>query len=90
MNCFSGAWRYTYIKLYVFPVSQTPGVEVTESSDTKAFDTRSFIMSRPQLEESETRSQQHAKLKEDIQSALLRTVQSRYTDIYTTDLPIHT
>ncbi|XP_028252895.1 zinc finger CCCH domain-containing protein 14 isoform X2 [Parambassis ranga] len=46
------------------------GVEVMGNSETKPFDTRSFIVSRPQLEETPVRSQQH------VQSAIPRTVQS--------------
>ncbi|XP_069552754.1 zinc finger CCCH domain-containing protein 14 isoform X1 [Brachyistius frenatus] len=45
-------------------------VEVTAVSEAKPFDTRSFIMSRPQLEEPAVRSQQQ------VQPALSRTVQS--------------
>ncbi|XP_041832548.1 zinc finger CCCH domain-containing protein 14 isoform X2 [Melanotaenia boesemani] len=45
--------------------------EVTTGCEPKTFDTRSFIMSRPLLEESPVRSRQQG------QSALLRTVQAR-------------
>lgn len=46
------------------------GVQVNAGGDSKAFDTRSFIMSRPQLEEPAARSQQQ------VQTALPRTVQA--------------
>ncbi|KAM6915294.1 zinc finger CCCH domain-containing protein 14 [Xenentodon cancila] len=47
------------------------GVEVTVGSEPKAFDTRSFIMSRPVLEDSSGISRQQ------VQPALPRTVQAR-------------
>ncbi|XP_029984898.1 zinc finger CCCH domain-containing protein 14 [Sphaeramia orbicularis] len=52
------------------------GVEVAGGSEGKPFDTRSFIMSRPQLEESETRRQQRLQAREDFQPAAIRTVQA--------------
>ncbi|XP_071394086.1 zinc finger CCCH domain-containing protein 14 isoform X1 [Centroberyx affinis] len=52
------------------------GVEVAEGSEAKAFDTRSFIMSRPLLEEPAVRSQQRLQVKEDVQPAALRMVQA--------------
>ncbi|XP_056219563.1 zinc finger CCCH domain-containing protein 14 isoform X2 [Seriola aureovittata] len=52
------------------------GVEVAAGSEAKTFDTRSFIMSRPQLEESQNRSQQRLQVKGEVQSALPRTVQA--------------
>ncbi|KAM8831272.1 zinc finger CCCH domain-containing protein 14 isoform 2-T2 [Spinachia spinachia] len=52
------------------------GVEVVEGSETKPFDTRSFIVSRPQLGETSTRSPLHPLVKGEVQSALLRSVQS--------------
>ncbi|KAL6096060.1 zc3h14 [Pungitius sinensis] len=52
------------------------GTEVVEGSETKPFDTRSFIVSRPQLGETSTRSQLHPQVKGEVQSALPRTVQS--------------
>ena len=55
------------------------GAEVAAGSDAKTFDTRSFIVSRPQLQETPAVSQQRLQVKEDIQSALARTVQARYT-----------
>ncbi|KAM3860947.1 zinc finger CCCH domain-containing protein 14 [Diretmus argenteus] len=58
------------------PSSRTLGVEVAEGSDTKAFDTRSFIMSRPQLAEPLVRTQQRLQVKEDVQAAVPRTVQT--------------
>ncbi|XP_023259269.1 zinc finger CCCH domain-containing protein 14 isoform X2 [Seriola lalandi dorsalis] len=51
-------------------------VEVAAGSEAKTFDTRSFIMSRPQLEESQNRSQQRLQVKGEVQSALPRTVQA--------------
>ncbi|XP_028996857.1 zinc finger CCCH domain-containing protein 14 isoform X2 [Betta splendens] len=50
--------------------------EGSGGSDTKAFDTRSFIMSRPQLEEAYTRAPQRLQVKGEIQAAVPRTVQS--------------
>ncbi|XP_017282852.1 zinc finger CCCH domain-containing protein 14 isoform X2 [Kryptolebias marmoratus] len=47
------------------------GVEAAAECEAKPFDTRSFIMSRPVLEEPSVRSQQQ------VQSALPRTVQAR-------------
>ncbi|XP_040016874.2 zinc finger CCCH domain-containing protein 14 isoform X2 [Gasterosteus aculeatus] len=52
------------------------GIEVVEGSETKPFDTRSFIVSRPQLEETSTRSQLHPQVKGEVQSAVPRTLQS--------------
>ncbi|XP_067338895.1 zinc finger CCCH domain-containing protein 14 isoform X2 [Channa argus] len=52
------------------------GVEVAAGSEAKAFDTRSFIMSRPQLEEAQARPQQRHQLKKEVQPALPRTVQA--------------
>ncbi|XP_056283393.1 zinc finger CCCH domain-containing protein 14 isoform X2 [Pseudoliparis swirei] len=52
------------------------GAEVAEGSDTKPFDTRSFIVSRPQLGESSTKSQLPPNVKGDLQSAVPRTVQA--------------
>ncbi|KAM9839950.1 zinc finger CCCH domain-containing protein 14 [Aulostomus maculatus] len=51
-------------------------MEVAVSSETKPFDTRSFIMSQPQMEESNARNQQRLKLKDDVHPALPRTVQA--------------
>ncbi|XP_029281039.1 zinc finger CCCH domain-containing protein 14 isoform X3 [Cottoperca gobio] len=51
------------------------GVEVAAGSETKPFDTRSFIVSRPQLGDSTARSQQRPPIK-GVQSALPRTVQA--------------
>ncbi|XP_047429183.1 zinc finger CCCH domain-containing protein 14 isoform X2 [Mugil cephalus] len=48
----------------------TYGVEATVGNEGKPFDTRSFIMSRPQLDEASARTQQH------VQSAIPRTVQA--------------
>ncbi|KAK9531607.1 hypothetical protein VZT92_011023 [Zoarces viviparus] len=50
--------------------------EVAEGSDAKPFDTRSFIVSRPQLGESSTRSQHPPPVKGEVQSAIPRTVQA--------------
>lgn len=52
------------------------GVEVAAGTEAKPFDTRSFIMSRPQLGESTARSQQRPQVKGDVQSAIPRMVQS--------------
>ncbi|XP_026175178.1 zinc finger CCCH domain-containing protein 14 isoform X2 [Mastacembelus armatus] len=52
------------------------GVELTAGNEAKAFDTRSFIMSKPQLEESHTKTQQHVQLKDGVQPGLPRTVQA--------------
>ncbi|XP_034555598.1 zinc finger CCCH domain-containing protein 14 isoform X2 [Notolabrus celidotus] len=52
------------------------GVEVAAGSETKPFDTRSFIVSQPQLQQPEARSQQRLLVREDVQSALPRTVQA--------------
>ncbi|XP_053300613.1 zinc finger CCCH domain-containing protein 14 isoform X2 [Pleuronectes platessa] len=52
------------------------GVEVAAGSDAKPFDTRSFIMSRPKLEESQTTTPQHLQVKGEVHSALPRTVQA--------------
>ncbi|XP_071335301.1 zinc finger CCCH domain-containing protein 14 isoform X2 [Trachinotus anak] len=52
------------------------GVEVAAGGEAKTFDTRSFIMSRPQLEESRSRTQQHLQVKGEVQPALPRTVQA--------------
>ncbi|XP_018549979.1 zinc finger CCCH domain-containing protein 14 isoform X1 [Lates calcarifer] len=52
------------------------GVEVTAGSEGKTFDTRSFIMSRPQPDESQTRAQQRLQVKGEVQPALPRTVQA--------------
>ncbi|KAM4632767.1 zinc finger CCCH domain-containing protein 14 isoform 2-T2 [Polymixia lowei] len=51
-------------------------VEAAEGSEGKAFDTRSFIMSRPQLEEPPVRSQLQLQVKELIKPAIPRTVQA--------------
>lgn len=53
-------------------------LEVAGDGEAKTFDTRSFIMSRPQVEESQTRTQQRLQLKEDVQAVIPRTVQTRY------------
>nr|XP_046229826.1 zinc finger CCCH domain-containing protein 14 isoform X2 [Scatophagus argus] len=45
-------------------------------SEAKTFDTRSFIMSRPQLQEPPARNQQRLQAKEEVHSALPRTVQA--------------
>lgn len=50
------------------------GVEVTAGGEVKTFDTRSFIMSRPQVGESPVGNQQQ------VLSAVPRTIQTRYTD----------
>ncbi|XP_074471632.1 zinc finger CCCH domain-containing protein 14 isoform X2 [Sebastes fasciatus] len=55
------------------------GVEVTAAAaggDAKPFDTRSFIVSRPQLGESTAKSQQRPPVKGEVQSAVPRTVQA--------------
>ncbi|XP_062267764.1 zinc finger CCCH domain-containing protein 14 isoform X2 [Platichthys flesus] len=52
------------------------GVEVAAGSDAKPFDTRSFIMSRPKLEESQTTTLQHLQVKGEVHSAVPRTVQA--------------
>ncbi|XP_059213198.1 zinc finger CCCH domain-containing protein 14 isoform X2 [Centropristis striata] len=52
------------------------GVEVAAGSESKPFDTRSFIMSRPQLGESAARSQQRPQGKGEVHSAIPRTVQA--------------
>ncbi|KAI3364336.1 hypothetical protein L3Q82_011131 [Scortum barcoo] len=52
------------------------GVAVAAGSEVKTFDTRSFIMSRPQLQEPAARSQQRLQVKDGVQSALPRTVQA--------------
>ncbi|KAG7506278.1 zinc finger CCCH domain-containing protein 14 isoform X1 [Solea senegalensis] len=52
------------------------GVEVAAGSEEKGFDTRSFIMSRPRLEESQTRTPQHLQVKGEVYSAVPRTVQA--------------
>lgn len=57
------------------------GVKVVDSSEAKTFDTRSFIMSQPQLQEPQPRNQQHPQARDGVQSALPRTVQARYTHI---------
>ncbi|XP_020494478.2 zinc finger CCCH domain-containing protein 14 isoform X1 [Labrus bergylta] len=52
------------------------GVEVTASGEAKPFDTRSFIMSQPRLQEpAAARSQQRLLVREDVQSALPRSIQ---------------
>ncbi|XP_047184786.1 zinc finger CCCH domain-containing protein 14 isoform X2 [Scophthalmus maximus] len=51
------------------------GVEVAAGSESKTFDTRSFIVSRPQLEQTQNRTQQHLQVKDEVRSALPRTVQ---------------
>ncbi|XP_026197847.1 zinc finger CCCH domain-containing protein 14 isoform X2 [Anabas testudineus] len=61
---------------YVSTLGVRPGPEVAGGSETKSFDTRSFIMSQPQLEEAQTRTHQRLHLKEDGQAALPRTVQA--------------
>lgn len=53
-----------------------PGAEVAAGSEAKTFDTRSFIVSRPQLQEPAARSQQRLQGKEEVHSALPRTVQA--------------
>lgn len=50
------------------------GVEASAGSEAKAFDTRSFIMSRLQVEEPSVRSR--LQVKDEVQSALPRTVQT--------------
>ncbi|XP_070844023.1 zinc finger CCCH domain-containing protein 14 isoform X2 [Chaetodon trifascialis] len=52
------------------------GIEIAAGSETKTFDTRSFIVSPPQLQEPSARNQQRLQVREDVQSALLRTVQA--------------
>ncbi|XP_045917134.1 zinc finger CCCH domain-containing protein 14 isoform X3 [Micropterus dolomieu] len=52
------------------------GVEVAAGSEAKPFDTRSFIVSRSQLQEPPARSQQRPQVKEEVQPALPRTVQA--------------
>nr|XP_020472987.1 zinc finger CCCH domain-containing protein 14 [Monopterus albus] len=52
------------------------GTEVPAGSEAKTFDTRSFIMSRAQLEVSQPRPQQRLQLKEEVPHALPRTVQA--------------
>ncbi|XP_027140397.1 zinc finger CCCH domain-containing protein 14 [Larimichthys crocea] len=54
------------------------GIEVAAGSEAKPFDTRSFIVSRPQMQEPPTRSQQRLQslVKDEVQSALPRTVQA--------------
>ncbi|KAL7388024.1 hypothetical protein ABVT39_005555 [Epinephelus coioides] len=52
------------------------GAEVAAGSEAKPFDTRSFIMSRPQLEEATARIQQRPPVKGEVHSALPRTVQA--------------
>lgn len=52
------------------------GVEVAANNESKTFDTRSFIMSRPQLEEPQIRSQQRLQAKEEVLPALPRTIQA--------------
>ncbi|KAM7395460.1 hypothetical protein PAMA_006966 [Pampus argenteus] len=52
------------------------GMEVAASSESKSFDTRSFIMSRPQLEEPQTRRQSRLQAKEEVLPALPRTIQA--------------
>ncbi|XP_040920927.1 zinc finger CCCH domain-containing protein 14 isoform X2 [Toxotes jaculatrix] len=52
------------------------GVEVSAGSEAKTFDTRSFIMSRPQLEESQNRTLQRLQVKGELHPALPRTVQA--------------
>ncbi|XP_068198185.1 zinc finger CCCH domain-containing protein 14 isoform X2 [Antennarius striatus] len=51
-------------------------VEVTAGSDGKAFDTRSFIVSPRQPQEASAGSQRSLQAKEQVQSALSRTVQA--------------
>lgn len=53
-------------------------VEVAAGSETKSHDTRSFIMSRPQLQESSPRIQQHLQAKEEDYPNMPRTVQPWY------------
>ncbi|XP_036943204.1 zinc finger CCCH domain-containing protein 14 isoform X1 [Acanthopagrus latus] len=55
------------------------GVEVAAGSDSKTFDTRSFIMSRPQLQQPAAGSQQRLQAREEVHSAIPRTVQAGYT-----------
>lgn len=57
------------------------GVKVVDGSEAKTFDTRSFIMSQPQLQGPQPRNQQHPQARDGVQSALPRTVQARYTHI---------
>lgn len=58
------------------------GVEVAVAgSETKPFDTRSFIVSRPQLGEATVKSQQRPLVK-GLQAALPRMVQARYTNTH--------
>ncbi|XP_067428500.1 zinc finger CCCH domain-containing protein 14 isoform X2 [Thunnus thynnus] len=52
------------------------GVEVAANNESKTFDTRSFIMSRPQLEEPQIRSQQRLQAKDEVLPALPRTIQA--------------
>lgn len=52
------------------------GVGVSADSGAKPFDTRSFIMSQPRLQELAATSQQHLLVREDVQSMLPRTVQT--------------
>lgn len=52
------------------------GIQVGAGIEAKTFDTRSFIVSRPQLQEPAARGQQHLQAKEEVQFALPRTVQA--------------
>ncbi|XP_053737639.1 zinc finger CCCH domain-containing protein 14 [Synchiropus splendidus] len=49
--------------------------EVTEIAEARTFDTRSIIVSQPQQSESQSRNLSQPKQKEEVQSALPRTVQ---------------
>ncbi|KAM3602856.1 uncharacterized protein V6R79_012170 [Siganus canaliculatus] len=51
------------------------GVVAAPGSETKTVDTRSFIMSRPQLPDPPARGQEHHQVKEEVLSAVPRTVQ---------------
>lgn len=63
---------FTYFFQSVMPL----GVEVTAGGEVKTFDTRSFIMSRPQVGESPVGNQQQ------VLSAVPRTVQTRFVCLY--------
>lgn len=65
------------------------GVEVSAGREAKTFDTRSFIMSRPRVEEAQTRTQQHLQLKEEGQSVLPRTVQAGYRPFKDKNMRLH-
>lgn len=75
-------WCFAEISHFIHTVCicvELAGVEVNAGNEEKPFDTRSFIMNRPQLEESQTRAQQQLQVKGEVHSAVPRTVQARYT-----------